>query len=405
MKIKTWSEVILESTKFGESPARYYYWASLIAIAATMGKRVWLDRHYYKLYPNIFVLLISARSGLRKGVPSAFISRVLKYSQTARVMSGQNSIQGIIKELGKQFTMEDGRVINEAQALIATGELASAMIEDRSMWTTLTELYNTFENEPEWRKTLSSEAQIVLKNPCINFFGASNEALFESAIQSKDIEGGFIARTFIVHESKRRNTNSLVEKPEGLVPVEVLAEHLKKLSKVSGEFRFDLAGGLFYDLWYRDTATRMEELEDKTGTVDRLGDSVLKAAMLIALSRLEGYDDLTLTQEILEEAVEQAENCVPGTQKISGGQGQSELASATFKVMKLIIDAPGSVLSRRVILKKLWPHMDSINLDRVIETLKQSGAIDEPYRENKDIMYAFNKDRLKEYQTYKRQSA
>lgn len=333
------------------------------------------------------------------------MNKLLRLSQTARVITGQASIQGIIKELGTQYTMEGGRVINEAQALISTGELASSMLEDRNMWTTLTELYNTYEHEPAWTKTLAGSAQITLKNPCLSFIGASNEPLFESAIQAKDIEGGFIARTFIVHESKRRGTNSLVNKPEGLVPLEIIAEHLIKLSKVSGEFKFSLDGGMYYDLWYRDNATRMEEAEDRTGTLDRLGDSVLKAAMLIALSRLEGYQELILNKEILESAVEHCEGCVPGVGRITGGQGTSELAGVTWKVMKMLVDAPDAALSRRVILKKLWPHVDSINLDRVIETLKISGAIDEPYRENKEIMYRFNSIRLQEYKIYQKEAS
>lgn len=401
----TWLDIILESTKFGESPERYYYWAGLSAIAASMGKRVWIDRHYYKLYPNIFVLLVSARSGLRKGVPIAFINKVLRLSQTARVITGQASIQGIIKELGTQFTMDNGAVVNEAQALISSGELASGMLEDRSMWTVMTELYNTYEHEPSWKKTLAGSAPIELKNPCINFLAASNEALFESAIQHKDIEGGFLARTFIVHESKRRGTNSLVEKPEGIIELEILAEHLRKLRSVAGQFKWSLEGARLYDAWYKELSIKMSETEDRTGTMDRLGDSVLKVAMLLSLSQIDNFNELILTKDILSEAIEKSEFCVPGVNRVGGGQGESDIGAATWKVMKLLVDAPEARLSRRVILKKLWPHIDSINLDRIVETLKQSGAINEPYREGKDVMYQFNDDRLKEYLYYKKESA
>ena len=112
---KTFLDILLESTKEAEAPERYFWWAGLCAISGVLRKKVFLQRGpFYKLYPNIYVALVSARSGLRKGIPIAIAKNLITELDSVRVISGCNSIQGLIKELSMQQTFKSGAVINEA---------------------------------------------------------------------------------------------------------------------------------------------------------------------------------------------------------------------------------------------------------------------------------------------------
>lgn len=395
MQRESWINKILEATKFFESPERYWYWSALAAISAVIKDRVFLNRYAYILYPNIYVMLVSARSGLRKGVPIGFTKRLVERTGVSRSIVGQSSIQGIIKELAQQKTLQSGEVL-QAQAIIIASELKASMTEDQSTWAVLTELHNTHEHTEGWKKILSGAPEQELKNLCLCFLGASNEALFEDTIRARDIEGGFIARTFIVHESKRRMINSLVDEPEGLVPIDELVAHLKEVAKLQGEFKWGPGSKNLYKKWYEELATI--ETDDRTGTIDRLGDQVLKAAMLISMAK--GFD-LVLYEEDIEEAIRVSERCVPGTQKMSH-QGKSATSGVISKIMKLMIDAPGQEMTRQKLQQKVWPDADHIEFDRAIETLIGVGFLTDPFRnEERTISYRVKPEAYAQYTQFK----
>src|SRR5487761_172602 len=207
-QLSIWLDTLIESTKEAEAPTRYFWWSGICAISAVLRKKVFLQRGpFYKLYPHIYVALVSARSGLRKGIPILITKNLVQELDSVRVISGCNSIQGLIKELSQQQTFKSGVVINEAQGLMISDEFESFITEDQRALTYLTALHNTHEHEDSWKKRLRNSPLEDLKSPCLTLLVASNEALFESMVKQKDIEGGFIARIFIVHESKRRKVN------------------------------------------------------------------------------------------------------------------------------------------------------------------------------------------------------
>ena len=128
----TWLETLLASTSEAEAPSRYFWWSGLCAISAVIRKRVFLQRGaFYKLYPNIYVALVSARSGLRKGIPIMIAKKLVSDLDSVRVISGCSSIQAMIKELSMQQTFKSGAVVNEAQGLMISDEFESFLTDSR----------------------------------------------------------------------------------------------------------------------------------------------------------------------------------------------------------------------------------------------------------------------------------
>src|SRR5271163_2654267 len=190
----SWLDEIVSSTEESESPARFQYWSAMAAISAIVKKNVWMQRHFYKLYPNIYVILVG-KSGLRKGNPVTLSRRLVERVNDTRIIAGRNSIQSIIKEIGKAKSIEGRGVMKDASCFIVSGEMDSFFIKDPDAMTVLTDLYDTHAHEPEWKNTTKTQGTDVLKNPCITLLGGTNEDHFKSAIAQKDVKGGFIART------------------------------------------------------------------------------------------------------------------------------------------------------------------------------------------------------------------
>lgn len=398
---QSWLDLLLENTQENEAPERYFWWSGIAAISAIARKNVYLERHYYKLYPNIYVALISARSGLRKGIPVFICKSILEETQKVRVISGCNSIQGLIHELSTQRTFENGAVINEAHGILMSDEFESFLTDDPKALTYLTALHNTHEHQLGWRKTLKSSPVEELRAPCLTLLIASNQTLFDSMVKQKDIEGGFIARTIVVYERQKRLINPLVDPPKEKMNRQGLIDGLLEISKAHGEFIWTPEGGDFYKEWYTKLSKMI--IDDRTGTVERLGDQVLKVAMLISLSK---SVDLFLTQEDLSQAVSKCEFCMPAVNVTGLSGAGNDISEAIGRVMKLLIESEEQTIARHKILTKLHLRgVDSLTLDRVIESLIQSKAIEAPFRRGKDIMYRMTKETYERYIQFKSEEA
>jgi len=392
----SWLDLLIQSTRNLEPPERFFWWSGIALISSLVKKRLFLNRFSYNLYPNVYVLLVSERSGLRKGVPILMMRQIAEILKV-RTISGRNSIQGVIKELASQVTHPNGKVENLAQAFLCAPELTSFVVHDPEGLNILLDLHNTHEHLISWKNTLKSSPIEELKEPCITFLGAINEPLFIDFFKKKDIEGGLIGRMFIVHESKKRSVQDLMEEPEGFIPGKDLADKLLYLQDIKGEFYIDSSGKRFYKNWYH--YLNELNLDDRTGAIERLGDQVLKVAMIISLSE---SPNLVITEEHLKQSVSKCEDCIVGTKRVTLSSGRSEFAPGISTLMKILVESEEGI-SRRKLQQKMWPDYDSMSLDRIIDTVLSSGALEQPFRRGKEIIYKMKKEHIEAYLNFRKE--
>jgi hypothetical protein len=392
----TWIEHLLKVTKESESPRKYYYWAGMSAIAGVVKNNVYLDKFYYKLYPNIYVLLIG-RSGIRKGPPVSLAKRLVSEVGNTRVISGRASIQAIISELRTARTMNDnGPPLTDAVGFLTSSEFASFIIQDQQALTILTDLYDGDYN-PEWVNMTKVSGSEKLKNPCLTMIGASNEVHFRDAVPDNALGGGFVARTFIIHADKKSTINSLTTAPKEVISIPKLADYLRVLSKLKGQFSFSDNGKKVYDDWYMQYSEG--DYADTTGTIDRLHDHVLKAAMLISLSR---KTNLVLEEVDIAEAISTCQDFVPGARRVSMGGGKSPSAPGTAVFLRELLTRKEHDygMSRVNLLRKHWAYFDSIELDRIVESLENQKAITLKLMDNgngRELYYFLTEGVIKNY--------
>ncbi len=403
--MKSWLDLFIESTEESEAPERYFWWAGCAAISAVIKKNVFLRRGTsYHLYPNIYVALVSARSGLRKGIPIMKAKSYVEALDRIRVISGCNSIQGVIKELSGQKTFKSGVVLSEADGFLVSDEFENFLIDDPRALGLLTGLQNTHEHRNGWTKMLRNSEPEFLKAPCLSLLVASNEALFEGVVKNKDIEGGFIARTFIVYESRKRKINSLIYEDKilkGMITKEEeykseLISRLNEISNCIGEFQWSQKAAAYYISWY--TEINAHEIDDRTGTMERIGDQVIKLAMIIALSR--HHMELIIDEEDLIIAIRETELCFAGVKRISMEKNVTDINPIIQKILQELIRAPDQTITRQKLM--LRTHIESLALDRALETLTQRDAIELPKRNaKKEIFYRMKKEAFDTYVKFK----
>lgn len=385
---------VLRSTKELESPQSFWFWSVLVSISAILKDNVWIDRAgLYKLYPNIYVML-HADSGLKKGPPISFAADLIKKVNNTRVIKGRSSIQAILKEMGTAETKPGGKVEMKSNVCIISSELSSSIVEDKVAATILTDLYDRHYNEGEWKSLLKMES-FNLKDPTITMFTATNESHNAEFFSQRDIQGGFYARTFIIHESKRQTINSLTIPLEFPIERDKIIAYLSEISKLKGEFSpigslteneyctiplarnnktvFLSPVGKRYDDWYSEFSEATDLVKDETGTINRFGDAVLKVAMLISLSK---RVELELDMESMNEAIIQCEKLIGNVRKTTRGkQGKSNFAVHKVIVTEELLNRDPHRLSRTQLNKKYWMHASDLEWDAVMTSLESAGSI------------------------------
>lgn len=403
----TWLSALVHQHKEMESPTSFWLWSGLCTISAVVKDNVWISRGgAYNLYPNIYCIL-HADSGLKKGPPIALSKNLVRMvDPQARVISGRSSIQGILKKLGTGSTTPGGKIQAKSTGYICASELSSSLVEDNAALTILTDLYDRNYNVGEWESLLKME-NFNLKDPTVSLFGGINEAHAETFFGKKDIQGGFLARTFIVHEKEEQTINSLMRKLENPPNLETLSIYLKELLKVRGSFKdtFDENNNLtqvgrFYDDWYNDFRARVKsmEIKDETGTLNRFGDSVLKVAMLLSLAR----------EPVLEIQLQDMELAILHCEKLIGNvraatMGRKGLStSAAFKTMLIneLLHREGHAITRSMLMKKMWMNYSTPDeFDNLMASFEATGMITSAAMGNQ-MVYVMPEEQVKEIQAY-----
>lgn len=394
-----WIDEVVKSHEESEAPKKFFYWAAISAISAVIKKNIYLDRFHYKLWPNIYVFIVG-RSGIKKGIPITLAKTLVTKANATRIIMGRNSMPRILQDLGHACTLEGGGILKDAQGYLISGELAGFFVKDPDALTVLTDLFNTHEHEDKWINSLKGTGVDRLVSPCLSLLGATNEDLFPDAVSSKDTKGGFIARTFIVYSNEAANINDLVDRPIAVINTDYLAEYLKELTKVKGQFKWTDKAKAAYSPWYKNLMEALQggDLSDPTGTYGRLGDQVLKLAMLISLGN---SFSLELTVNDIYEAIDSAESCCQGMKHVTMGQGKSNLAPQTRMIIKKLIVSKDHSITREKLLRDFWGEMDHFDLDRIAETLLAADVI-KIKQEGKKTTYVMKEDKVDLYNTFKK---
>lgn len=315
--------------------------------------------------------MLVADSGLRKGFAASLAKTLVSLADCTRVISGRNSIEAIIKTLATTVTRPKRTPLTKAHGFVVSGELSTTFIENPFTFTILMDLFDGHYHKEGWENTLKSTGVEELKNISVNMLGAINPVLFKSMLQKKDVTGGFIARTVIIEENERSCINSLIKPPKKTLDIMGLAEHLKKLSTLEGQFVWDPETAEHFDKWY--VGFNPAKMKDETGTARRIHDQITKVAMLLALA--EGTE-LVLHKRHIDGAMMLLERVIRTAGNI--GKGQGGLTDFGPKI-KLVLDeitkAEGHKVKRSHILRKYWSDMTSPELDVIVITLEQSKAI------------------------------
>src|SRR3990167_622254 len=187
----------MDYTSEQESREDFHRWTSIAVLSATMGRHIFMERGYYTLFPNLYIVLVAGSAKCRKSVSTHIgISFLNELKQKPMVFSQKITNEALIKAL------LDAKIDGQSSGIIYASELSVFMGKDAvtsGLIPTLTDLYDS---PSKWSYHTRTRGIEILENVSICMLGASTIDWLRTSIPVDAIGGGFTSRVIFVYQDK-----------------------------------------------------------------------------------------------------------------------------------------------------------------------------------------------------------
>lgn len=370
-------------TSIYESPGSFWKWAAYSTISALLRDNCYLRQGNRLLFANIYVLLLT-KSGGRKGPPVDLCETFLTKIAITKIISGRSSVQAILDELSRAETdKKTGKVTKAGAAIFVASEMAAGIVADPEALKILTDIYD-YKTNP-YKSRLRTGPCFNLDRIVFSILAASNEAMLKGIFGVAEIQGGFLARTFLIEPNETRSPNSLMrldpaEREKGLLHV---FELFDSIARLKGEFVLEEDAIVEYEHWYNSFSISYRTKQEVSGVTGRIHTGVIKVAMILAANACQ----LNITRVIMEQAIHDCISLIPNYHNFTMKQQKAEPEQAGGVVIAELLEARDHILSRKELIRKhcLTTSNYAELLDKITVTLESAGMIQQI--QNKEGLY------------------
>jgi len=328
-----------------ESPDSYHFWVAATILAATLERRCWISKGVYRIYPNLFTVLVSGSGKCRKTRAILMGNELLK-KVPVNVIADKTTPEALVEAL-RTKKGEDGKVPSSSGLIRSTefSVFVNKQQYNQAMIPILTDFYDCPDT---WNYQTKTGGRVALRDVSLSILGASTPEWLAMNLPDNSFEGGFMSRLILVVRQTRNRHFPWPEEPVA-GEVEALQAHLIRIRQLMvGGISLDEKAKGWFERWYESTEWRPATDYQLVGFIERRPDLVLKMAMLLAAG-----DD----RRIIDVGdMRQAYEIVQWTQKYMFAAfkhvGMSRMGAIANEVLQ-VIDSCGGKASLTVIGRRL----------------------------------------------------
>lgn len=351
------------------APDLFHFWVGISVLSASMGRRFWLPKGHYLLYPNVFTLLVAGSARCYKTTAIEMGAALLQDLQGVDILSGKVSAEKFLFRM--QHTSVDG---SKAPTLFVKSDEVSVMLTQDSQGERLMDyLTKLFDCPEQVTYDTFKHGEIIIKEPCVTILAGTQPDRLEKVLPDIAFGGGFFSRIMTVYQERSnrpwRDLYELTEKEKRLEYELKLG--LARIATHKGfPFRLTTEAKKHYLEW----GAQIGDPEDKRldGFFGRKHDHALTIAQVLRMS------DDQMGDEIRFGDVDAAINAIEGIEKlipfaISGTGSKMPNKDHADYVLR-ILDRVGN-MAHSDILKRLYGKVDAMGFKAIMQTLMDMGLV------------------------------
>lgn len=354
-----WIAAYMEYTKGSESPTSYHLWTALVTLSTACGKNWYNIDVNTGIYNNLFIILIAGQGTTRKSSAMKFGTKLLKGLDFVKISMNQGSEAALIAEFIESYNPKT----DVSNYLVWSHELHSLItVSGIDIMNTLMSMYD----EPNmFRKRLRSTGEKEIKNPYLNFIGATTPAYVSKAFTEDFRLSGMTSRTFFIYEDSPRFRNPVLP-PLDEDLMQKLIHDLVVISELPyTEVRFsEKVYKRHYVPFYEKLPERARSMPYalQQAFVARMDNHIIKVSALLALSR-----DSTLIEERdmmrAMNILEVVEGSLPIVDQLLGQDKHASLKTAFEEMM---INSPRQRQSVSNVMNRFVKEMNMSEVEDMI---------------------------------------
>jgi hypothetical protein len=360
----------LAYTHLHESPEDFHMWVAITLMSIVVKRNVWMNRGYYKLYPNLYTILVAESALLRKSSSIRIGVNLVKEAMPEQLNLFAQKItpEGLIHYLA--LISEEQK---KSEATIISDELAVTLgncAKDPTLLQLLTTLYDSADR---FEYATISRGVERCEQICVSMLAGSTPEWLKSSMPEDAVGGGFFSRLILVNRTECGRRNPHPEdtiSPEVEAFKEVCIGDLRAISNVKGEFKWEPRAKQMFSDWYCDYNEPDKASAHLRGYYGRKGDTIIKLAMLCSLS---SNDSLILTERDFNFALRLLNENEQYLTDIIDKMGQTQTGKDQNQVLNIITKA--GMITHSKLMQRVSYKYDKDSLRLIIETLREGGQI------------------------------
>ena len=378
-RLRNWLGSYMKYTTGTESARIFHKWVGISCLAAVMRKKLWLDFGRFKIYPNLYVLLVANPGIARKSQAMSYGRSVLAEVPNIILSADAITKEALLNDLEESIvddTLLDGTSFLHASMSVFSKEFESFLGqkgENTRMIVMLTDLFDA-EELPFKYRTKNSGSNTV-PNVFINLIGATTPSSIASSFPASAVGGGLSSRIIFVWAHDKEEKVAIPEVTPELIELRAhLISDLTHIAQLKGPIKFTNKGRDYWVDWYN----RYEEMDKSRICKDPAFDSwytrkpmfLLKLAQIVSVS---DSDKMTIGPEELSEAINILKEVEYTMSNTFSAVGRSDV-TADVDLVKQKVYREGAI-EEKSLLHLVWRDMDWAKFENVVNTLTKSGQI------------------------------
>lgn len=395
-KLKNWLDSYLDYTSYQESTEKMHFWVGLSVLSAAVKRQLWMRRVRYKIYPNLYIILVGDSGATRKSVAMNIGMKLLRSAiDDIYYITGSMTSEGLVKHMNRSKIILRGdstgkpTIVTDSHVMVHADELATTFSYDRSraakFTMLLTEIYGSDE---EYMHTLASENQIVLRNLYPVFLAGTDPRNLK--VLPEDAVAGMIGRTIFVTEKKLKRLIAWSSDEDDVLADALgskLKEDLQIISSLHGQVTVTQKANDLFKSWYTDGKREAHDDPYTSAFYARCHDTALKLAMLFSISC---NDSLIIDYKHVAKGIEYVEKQVQEFSNVREWAATSTYSQTRARFIDML-RRQGGAGTRRQMMKML-----SISLEEItgIETSLEAEHTVTIKMIKPNIVYKLSKEEL-----------
>jgi hypothetical protein len=359
-----WFRKYYEYTLGSEAPAPFHFAAALTTLGAALGRGVYFDKGFYRVYGNTAAVLIAPTGKCRK-TSATNVALGLARDVGVRVLSDRITPEALVTGLGGQ---------EDAVGLLYAPELAVFLGRQKYLEGMVPLLTSLFDAPEYWESRTIVRGELKLHRVALSMLGASTIEWFVEALPREAFSGGFMSRILFIVQTETDREFALPIRPEGHL-LEALKEDLKVMQNVKGEVFLTPETTRWYQDWYSGHHKAGFSDEKFAGYHERKPDHLLRIAMILKVASAQS---LTLSVADMEQALHILNWLEVGLPSIFKSVAETSQGVMHQRFLKQLEQAGGTI-AHSVLLRRNQHIVNARQFREIIDTLKESECIKETH--------------------------